>query len=227
MAAGPVRVRVIGIDTGQNNSGNIVYFPLPALERLDGTPGTANSLWVSTASSSARRHRPGGHRRREPAGRRRVPGHHHQDLRPRGADTPPPRTPILAIVEILGLVVVAIMLMGLASALTMGIIERTREIGILRCLGARARHIRRIFTTEAVVLALAGWACGILLGWLIYEGPADLLVRHDADLTLPQEFPPAIPLITLAGVLVLTLVVIRGPLRRATRIQPGTALRYQ
>ena len=50
MAAGPVRTRVIGIDTGQNNSGNIVYFPLPALERLDGTPGTANSLWVTTAS---------------------------------------------------------------------------------------------------------------------------------------------------------------------------------
>lgn len=133
---------------------------------------------------------------------------------------------ILAIVEILGLVVVAIMLMGLASTLTMGVIERTREIGILRCLGARARHIRRIFTTEAVVLAIAGWAAGILLGWLIYQGLL-ALVRHEADLALPQEFPPAIPLITLAGVLVLTLIVIRGPLRRAARIQPGTALRYQ
>jgi hypothetical protein len=33
--------------------------------------------------------------------------------------------------------------------------------------------------------------------------------------------------ITLVGVLVLTLIVIRGPLRRATRIRPGTALRYQ
>lgn len=44
MAAGPVRARVIGIDTGRNNSGSIVYFPLPVLERLDGAPGTANSL---------------------------------------------------------------------------------------------------------------------------------------------------------------------------------------
>ena len=52
MAAGPVMVRVIGIDAGQNNSGNIVYFPLSTLERLDGTPGAANSLWVSTASSA-------------------------------------------------------------------------------------------------------------------------------------------------------------------------------
>lgn len=115
------------------------------------------------------------------------------------------------------------MLMGLASALPMGIIERTREIGILRCLGARARHIRRIFTTEAVVLTLGGWAAGILLGWLIYEVLLSL-VRHQADLVLSQDFQPVIPLITLAGMLVLTLIVIRGPLHR---IQPGTALRYQ
>ncbi len=128
--------------------------------------------------------------------------------------------------EILGLLVVAIMLMGLVSALSMGVIERTREIGILRCVGARARHIRRVFSVEAVVLAAAGWAFGVLLGWLIYQGLLALLL-HNAALRLPQEFPPVIPLITLAGVLVLTLIVIRGPLRRAARIQPGTALRYQ
>ena len=225
MAAGPVRTRVIGIDTGQNNSGGIVYFPLPALERLDGTPGNANSLWMSTASPAhaaidqaatavARRLAAAGY----PVTTTKIYAIAAQDTASENS--------VLAIVEILGLVVVAIMLMGLASALTMGIIERTREIGILRCLGARSRHIRRIFTTEAVVLTLAGWAAGILLGWLIYQG---LLagVRHDADLILPQDFPPAIPLITLAGVLLLTLIVIRGPLHRATRIQPGTALRYQ
>jgi putative ABC transport system permease protein len=49
-------------------------------------------------------------------------------------------------VEILGLVVVAITLMGLVSALGMGVIERAREVGILRCVGARARQIRRVFS---------------------------------------------------------------------------------
>ncbi len=225
MAAGPVRTRVIGIDTGQNNGGNIVYFPLPALERLDGTPGTANSLWVSTASPA---HPAIDQADTAVASRLAAAGYPVTTTKIYAleAQVTASENSVLAVVEILGLVVVAIMLMGLASALTMGIIERTREIGILRCLGARSRHIRRIFTTEAVVLALVGWAAGILLGWLIYQG---LLtgVRHEADLTLPQEFPSAIPLITLAGVLVLTLIVIRGPLHRATRIQPGTALRYQ
>ena len=225
MAAGPVRARVIGIDTGRNNSGNIVYFPRAALERLDGTPGTANSLWVSTASPAhaavdqaatavARRLAAAGY----PVTTTKIYAYEAQITAAANS--------ILAIVEILGLVVVAIMLMGLASALTMGIIERTREIGILRCLGARSRHIRRIFTTEAVALTLAGWAAGILLGWLIYQGLL-ALVRHEADLSLPQEFLPAIPLVTLIGVLVLTLIVIRGPLHRSTRIPPGTTLRYQ
>jgi putative ABC transport system permease protein len=225
MTAGPVRTRVIGIDTGQNNSGNIVYFPLPALERLDGTPGTANSLWVTTASPA---HAAVDQAASAVASRLAAAGYPVTTTRIYAyeAQITAAENSILAIVEILGLVVVAIMLMGLASTLTMGVIERTREIGILRCLGARSRHIRRIFTTEAVVLALAGWAAGILLGWLIYQGLLTL-VRHEADLSLPQEFPPTVPLVTLAGVLVLTLIVIRGPLHRATRIPPGTALRYQ
>lgn len=225
MAAGPVRVRVIGIDTGRNNSGDIVYFPLPTLERLDGTPGAADSLWVSTASST---HAAIDRAATAVASRLAAAGYPVTTTKIYAleAQYTASENSILAIVEVLGLVVVAIMLMGLASALTMGVIERTREIGILRCLGARARHIRWIFGAEAVLLAVAGWALGILLGWLIYEGLL-ILVRHDADLILPQDFQPAIPLITLAGVLVLTLVVIRGPLHRATRIQPGTALRYQ
>jgi ABC-type antimicrobial peptide transport system permease subunit len=104
-------------------------------------------------------------------------------------------------------------LIGLVSALGMGVIERTREVGILRCIGARARQIRRVFSAEAVPLAAVGWAFGVLIGWLIYRGLLALVARY-VDLSLPQEFLPVIPLITLAGVLVLTLLVIRGPLRR-------------
>ena len=195
------------------------------LERLDGTPGTADSIWVSTASSG---HAVIDRVTNAVAARLADAGYpvSTTEIYVVQAQTTASEASILAIVEILGLGVVAIMLMGLAGALGMGVIERTREVGILRCLGARARHIRRIFSAQAVVLAVAGWASGILVGWLIYEGLL-ALIRRDVDLSLPQEFLPVITLITLAGVLVLTLVVIRVPLRRATRIQPGTALRYQ
>jgi putative ABC transport system permease protein len=225
LAAGPTRVRVIGIDTGQTNAGGTVYFPLPVLERLDGGPGTADSIWLTTASTA---HAAIDRATTAAANRLAAAGYpvSTTEIYVAEAQITAADTAILTVVEILGLVVVAIMLMGLVSALSMGVIERTREVGILRCLGARARQIRRVFSAEAVVLAAVGWAFGVLLGWLMYQGLLALFL-HNVDVTLPEDFQPVIPLITLAGVLVLTLLVIRGPLRRATRIQPGTALRYQ
>jgi putative ABC transport system permease protein len=225
MAAGPTRVRVIGIDTGQINAGQVVYFPLQALERLDGTPGAADSLWLTTASSA---HAAIDRATTAAAARLAATGYpvSTQEIYVTEAQITAADTSILTIVQILGLLVVAIMLMGLVSALSAGVIERTREVGILRCMGARARHIRRVFSAEAVVLTVAGWAFGVLLGWLMYQGLLALIL-HNSDLALPVEFSPATPLITLAGVIVLTLVVIRGPLHRATRIRPGAALRYQ
>ena len=224
-ATGPARVRVLGIDTVPTNNGGTAYLPLPVLERLDGGPGTADSIWVRTASSAhgaidrvaaavAARLAAAGY----PASTAKI---YVIDAQITAAEKS-----ILTIVEVLGLVVVAIMLMGLVSALSMGVFERTREVGILRSVGARARHIRRVFSAEAMVLAVAGWAFGVLLGWLIYQALL-AAIRRSAEISLPQEFPPVIPLITLAGVVALTLLVIRGPLRRATRIHPGTALRYQ
>jgi len=46
-------------------------------------------------------------------------------------------------------------LVGLANAVTTNVLERTREIGVLRCIGARARDVRRIFATERVALGSA------------------------------------------------------------------------
>jgi putative ABC transport system permease protein len=224
-AAGTTSVRVIGIDTGENNNGGTVYFPLPALKRLDGTAGEANSLWLTTANSA---HAVIDRAAAAVASRLTTAGLRVStvDIYVLQADFTATATAVLTIVQILGLLVVAVTLMGLVSALSMAVIERTREIGILRCVGAGARHIRRVFSAEAVVLAAAGWVVAVPLGWLIYQGLLALIL-HNADLSLPQEFPPVIPLITLAGVVVLTLIVIRGPLHRATRIQPGAALRYQ
>lgn len=68
---------------------------------------------------------------------------------------------------VVGLIVVAISTAGLANAPTMSVLERTREIGILRSIGARARDIRRIFAAETLTLAAAGWLIGIPLGYLL------------------------------------------------------------
>ena len=116
-------------------------------------------------------------------------------------------------IAVLGFVIVAMSMVGLANAITTNVLERTREIGILRCIGARARDIRRIFTTEGVALALAGWLLGIPLGyaltrllvWLVWEVVDVRLsrrlpacehphrARRDGRAGTPRALPPRAP----------------------------------
>jgi ABC-type lipoprotein release transport system permease subunit len=105
------------------------------------------------------------------------------------------------------------------------VLERTREIGILRCIGARARHIRRIFTTEGLVLVLAGWLLGIPVGYAINRALI-WLVREIVNVELPLVFPLGNIPLTLVGTVVLALLIMLLPVRRAVRFRPGDALRY-
>ena len=77
---------------------------------------------------------------------------------------------------------------GLASALTTSVLERTREIGILRSIGARARHIRRIFATETIALATVGWIIAIPVGYLL-DRFLVWMVKTVANLDVPFTFP--------------------------------------
>ena len=224
-AAGPTVVRVAGIDTGQQNNGGVVYFPLAALQRITGMGSASNALWLTTASGS---HAAIDRATTAVADRLADAGYpvSTQETYVNEADNGATDDTVLTVIEVLGLLVVAIALMGLVSALTMGVIERTREIGILRCLGARAGHIRRVFSAEGVVLAAVGWAFGVPVGWLIYEGLL-AFVKHDFGIEAPVVYPAIAPPVALVAVIAITLLVIRPPLRRAARIQAGGALRYQ
>jgi putative ABC transport system permease protein len=128
-------------------------------------------------------------------------------------------------VTVLGLLIVAISLVGLVNAITMGMIARTREIGMLRCVGARARDVRRIFTVEGLTVAVLGWLIGVPLGWAMAHGLVSLtasLVKVDIGFV----FPTAGLVITLVGTVVLALLVLLARVRRAIHLKPGDALRY-
>ena len=128
-------------------------------------------------------------------------------------------------IAVLGFLIVAISMAGLANAITMSVIERTREVGILRCIGARARDVRRIFATEGLAIALAGWLLGVPLGYLL-DRFLVWLVREVVNVDVPVVFPPGNLLLALAGTVALALLITLLPIRRAVRYRPGDALRY-
>jgi putative ABC transport system permease protein len=116
-------------------------------------------------------------------------------------------------------------MVGLINAITMSVLERTREIGVLRCIGARARDIRRIFTAEEIAVSLAGWLLGIPIGSALARMFIWLLLKV-VKLEFAFTFRPMNLLIALGGTLVLALLIMRIPLRRAVRFKPGEPILY-
>jgi putative ABC transport system permease protein len=133
---------------------------------------------------------------------------------------------VLNLLFAIGSVIVFISLLGLASTLTMNILDRTKEIGMLRCIGASSSAIAAVFSTEGVVLAKIGWLLGIPLGMALY---AVLLamVRDLMKITLLWDFSLIYILISLVITIGGTVIVMLMPVLRAVRFRPGEALRYE
>ncbi len=223
-AAGPARFLIVGMATNQQQDGTVLYVPLTTLRSVLDQPAGVSTYWIKTTAP-------------DEALIDRTTTLLDDRLTALGYDVGTEISYVLerdeieanrtltTTIGILGFVIVAMSMVGLANAITMSIVERTREIGILRCIGARARDVRRIFATEGVALACAGWVLGIPLGYALTRLLV-WLVWDVAGVRIPVVFPFWNIWIALAGTLVLALLVLLLPLRRAVRFRPGDALRY-
>jgi len=124
---------------------------------------------------------------------------------------------LFAVVPAIGLVVGAIVIMNI---MLVAVNERTREIGIRKSSGARARDIRRQFLAEAVMLSTLGGAGGIFVGWLLA-----------ATITALSPLPARVTLWSVIASLSLGagVGIIFGvyPAARAAKLDPITALRAE
>jgi putative ABC transport system permease protein len=125
-----------------------------------------------------------------------------------------------------GFVVVVICLIGLMNTLLMNVLDRTKEIGMLRCIGARSADIRRVFASEAFFLAVLGWLIGVPLGYVLYRGLA-WWASDVMHLVLPTIYPIKFIIMAFAMTIIGTLFIILIPVIRAARFKPGDAIRYE
>jgi putative ABC transport system permease protein len=223
-AAGEADFRIVGIAKNQQENGTALYVPLTTARSLLGQPAGASTYWIKLASP-------------DEAFVDRTTTLLEDRLAALGHEVATEITYIAerdevaanrsltTAIAVLGFVIVAISMVGLANAITTNVLERTREIGVLRSIGARGRDVRRIFTTEGMTLAVVGWVAGIPLGYALARLLV-WLVWQVIDLRLPVVYPPANVLIALAGSIALALLVLYLPVRRAVRSRPGDALRY-
>ncbi len=121
--------------------------------------------------------------------------------------------------------------LGIINTLVMAILERRREIGILKALGAADGDIRRLFFVEAGVMGLLGGFLGVALGWLIGFGmnyATNVYLRRQA---LPPLTVSSVPWWMVAAAIAFSIAVSLAaglyPASRAARLNPVEALRYE
>ncbi|MDQ0575181.1 ABC transporter permease [Agromyces albus] len=115
---------------------------------------------------------------------------------------------------------------GMVNTLSLSVMQRTRELGLLRALGFDRRQLRRMIVVESGALTLAATAMGIVLGFGYgWAGAQALLGGVQGGTTFVL---PGIPWALFGGLLVaagvLTLVASIAPARRAMRVSPVVAL---
>jgi putative ABC transport system permease protein len=120
--------------------------------------------------------------------------------------------------------VVSLIMVGIITYIS--VLERTREIGILRALGARKRDITRVFNAETFIIGLCSGTLGILLARLLII-PTNVILKRATDLDNVAQLDPrhAITLILVS----LALTVLGGtiPARMAAHKDPVEALRAE
>ena len=144
------------------------------------------------------------------------------------------RTVFLVINSALGLlggISLLVASLGIANTMIMSILERTREIGIMKAIGAEDREIKLIFFVEAAVIGLTGGVVGTLAAWGI-DAVANRLAYH--FVLKPQgtsfidffSLPPYLWLGAIAFAVLVAIVAALYPATRAARIDPVRALRH-
>jgi len=143
---------------------------------------------------------------------------------------------VLGSVRWIGIAIFLIMLMLTATGITntyrMILLERTKEIGMMRCIGFHKSQVFWVFLFESAILALAGSLGGILLsfpiGWLIHVIPFNASGELGQALSRGRlVYAPTFGtlLIIIVAVLASSMIAVYWPARRASELQPVEAIR--
>ena len=120
--------------------------------------------------------------------------------------------------------VVSSIMIGIITYIS--VLERTKEIGILRAMGASKRDVSRVFTAETLIIGLVAGVLGIFVTWML-NFPISAIVQHLTGIQIAAVLPGQAALILVGISMALTIIAGAIPSRLAAKKDPVVALRTE
>jgi putative ABC transport system permease protein len=134
---------------------------------------------------------------------------------------------LVMVLLIVGVLLVAVGSLGLMGAMSLNVIERTREIGVMRAIGASNSMVARIVITEGLIVGLMSWLLGGLLALPLSWGLGHVIGVAFVKTPLTYAFSATGLLLWLVLVLVISVVASVMPARSAWRLSVREVLAYE
>jgi putative ABC transport system permease protein len=132
---------------------------------------------------------------------------------------------------IFGSMALAVASLGIVNTLVMAVLERRREIGIMKALGASDRDIKRLFFAEAGTMGLFGGIVGVAIGWAMSSGINWGTAYYLRQRDFPPETVSSVPLWLVGAAIGFAVAVSLAagmyPAARAAKLDPVQAIRYE
>ncbi len=217
--------KIVGVAAGQMR-GQIIFFEKSALDSALDAGGGVTRLAVKTTDHSA-----DAQQRVATALERRLDK---GGFAASGSETQSAQKEAIAgqlgilvtFLVIMAALLSAVGIIGLTGTMTINVLESTREIGVMRALGASHGSIFGIFITEGVVVAVMAWAAGALLSWPLSVWLVSAL-GGAMSLSLAYRFSVGGVLLWLASVLVIAVLASLIPAWNASRVSVRDAISYE
>jgi len=138
---------------------------------------------------------------------------------------------IQVVLALFGAIALFVAAIGMFNTMTIALLERTREIGIMKALGATNRDVMKIFLAESMIIGFLGGASGVLIGQgggLIVNLAINFLASRLGGQSLSIfYFPPIFIFIVIGFSTIIGFLTGLYPARHASKLSPLDALRYK
>ncbi len=122
---------------------------------------------------------------------------------------------------------VFVALLGIATTLSVSVVDRRREFAIVRAIGGLAHQVRRSVLVEAVVVAVLGLVLGVVFGMIDLFYELELVRRYYAGMTLDYRFPFSLMFILCPMMIVASIISALVPSESARRSPVVEGLGYE